>query len=157
MNVCQESRNFAINMLPNLEPTAATDQFVTRFLHVGLYTGLQNFLTFVLNLGVGFYSSKGLCSRQYGILWHTVRYVYLLLTQRIHMIWQLYRHLCHHLLRMISTIQKHILSLTLCILQYQLSIVEDISQFVTQGTFWLVHLFILLFVAIDQYCVVQFS
>ncbi len=66
MNVCEESRNFAINMLPNLEPIAAADQFVTRFLHVGLYTGLYNFLTFDLNLGVGFYSSMGLYSRQYG-------------------------------------------------------------------------------------------
>ncbi len=71
MNVCQESQNFAINMLPNLEPTAATDQFVTRFLHAGLYTGLQNFLTFDLNLGVGFYSSMGLYSRQYGSYPHT--------------------------------------------------------------------------------------
>ncbi len=74
INVCQESRNFAINMLPNLEPTATTDQFVTRFLHVGLYTRLKNFLTFDLNLGVGFYSSMGLYSRQYGIhiFMHTI-------------------------------------------------------------------------------------
>ncbi len=71
MNVCQESQNFAINMLPNSEPSAPTDQFVTRFLHVELYTGLQNFLTFDLNLGVGFYSSMGLYSRQYGTLNHT--------------------------------------------------------------------------------------
>ena len=50
MNVCQESQEFVINMLPNLEPTPATDQFGPWFLHMGLYTGLQNFLTFVLNL-----------------------------------------------------------------------------------------------------------
>ncbi len=46
-------------MLPNLEPTVATDQF----LHMGLYMGRKNFLTFVLNLGVGFYSSMGLDTR----------------------------------------------------------------------------------------------
>ena len=41
MNVCQENQNIVINMLLNLEPTLATDQFGTRFSHMGLYTGLH--------------------------------------------------------------------------------------------------------------------
>ncbi len=70
-SACQESRNFVINMLPNMEPTTATktDQFGTQLLHMGLYTGLQDFLTSVLNLGVGFYSSMGLYLRA------SVRYI----------------------------------------------------------------------------------
>ncbi len=62
MNVCQESQNFVINMLINLEPTPATDQFSPQFLH----KGLENFMTF--DLGVGFYWSMGLYSHQYGAL-----------------------------------------------------------------------------------------
>ena len=52
MNVCQENLNFVIKRLPNFEPITATDQFGTRFLHMGLYTGLQDFMTFELNLGM---------------------------------------------------------------------------------------------------------